>query len=254
MVRNLVAKCPRCSENLIATQLSCDTCKLELSGVFPLSKFDYLSTDEHDFVECFLKSQGNFRKIRIEKGMSHPAVKKKFEEILDKLNLSPMKIVKKNVAFITTVSAQPFNEADSLVVKRIKEKLNANGGQASIPLYRGDMCKIGYNPNGRGLISSKIPPANKLTWEVFDAAVEVVVKNGGKAMKGKARSGAKLGSNDLPVDSIEGYIAHKVHGAKIGDTSFGPGFVIAAVLDWAKICNNERGYLTINPSFMSLLE
>lgn len=31
-----------------------------------------------------------------------------------------------------------------------------------------------------------------LIWEVFDAAVEVVIQNGGKAMKGKARSGAKL--------------------------------------------------------------
>lgn len=44
-------------------------------------------------------------------------------------------------------------------------------------------------------------------------------------------------------------IAHKVHGVQIGETAFGPGFVIAAVLDWAGICNNERGDLTIKPSF-----
>lgn len=85
---------------------------------------------------------------------------------------------------------------------------------------------------------------------MFDAAVEVVIQNGGKAMKGKARSGAKLWSDDLPLDSVEGYIAHKVHGAQIGETAFGPGFVIAAILNWAGICRNERGYLTINPSFV----
>lgn len=31
-----------------------------------------------------------------------------------------------------------------------------------------------------------------LIWEVFDAAVEVVIQNGGKDMKCKTRSGAKL--------------------------------------------------------------
>lgn len=55
-------------------------------------------------------------------------------------------------------------------------------------------------------------------------------------MKGKARSGAKLGSADLPLNSVEGYIANKVHGMQLGQTAFGPGFVIAAVLDWADIC------------------
>lgn len=64
------------------------------------------------------------------------------------------------------------------------------------------------------------------------------------------RSGAKLGSDDLQLDSVEGYIAHKVHGVQIGETAFGPGFIVCAILDWAKICKNERGYLRISPSFM----
>jgi len=59
----------------------------------------------------------------------------------------------------------------------------------------------------------------------------VAINNSGKAIKGKARLGAKLGSDDLPLDSVEGYIAHKAHGVLEGETAFGPGFVIAAVLD-----------------------
>lgn len=149
-----------------------------------------------------------------------------------------------------TVDNQPITENDSLVVKRIKTKLNDSSGITSIPLYSGDPCEIGFDPNGKGLLSNKIPVPNQLLWEVFDAAVEVVIQNGGKAMKGKARSGAKLGSDDLPLNSVEGYIAHKVHGAQPGETAFGPGFVIAAILDWAEICHNERGFLTIKPSFL----
>lgn len=254
MVNDLVATCPRCNEKLIATKLSCDNCELELNGDFPLSKFDYLASDELEFVESFLRAQGNFKTLQVEKGMSYPAVKKKFNDILDKLNLITIKSEERNEAIMITAGVQPIKENDSPVVKRIKENLNESNGRASIPLYSGELCEIGYDQNGKGLVSPKIPPANQLIWEAFDAAVEVVIQNGGKATKGKARSGAKLGSDDLPLDSVEGYIAHKVHGVQIGETAFGPGFVIAAVLDWAGICNNERGYLTINPIFKNELK
>jgi hypothetical protein len=181
-------------------------------------------------------------------------VKKKFNDILDKLKLSPIKSEERNEMLMITADVQPIKQTDSLVVKTIKDRLNAIGGRASIPLFRGELCEVGYASSGKGLVSPKIPPADQLTWEVFEAAVEVVIQNGGKAIKGKARSGAKLGSNDLPLSSVEGYIAHKVHGAQVGDTAFGPVFVIAAVLDWVEICHNERGYLTINSKFMSELK
>ncbi|MEI7616782.1 MAG: DUF2089 family protein [Actinomycetota bacterium] len=251
MVKEIVAICPRCSEKLIATRLSCNNCELELTGDFHLSKFDYLSDTELEIVECFLRAQGNFKTVQLELEMSYPAIKKKFYDILEKLNLSTIKELEKEDAPMTIINFQPISETDSLVIKIIKEKLNASGGQANVPLYNKDNCDIKYDTTGKGLISTKIPPANQLTWEAFDAAVEVVIKNNGKAEKGKARSGAKLGSDGLSLDSIEGYIAHKVHNVQIGATAFGPGFVIAAVLDWAEICHNQRGYLTINHKFMA---
>jgi hypothetical protein len=251
MEKELVCHCPRCSEKLIATRLICKKCDLELTGDFGLSKFDYLSTDEMDFVTTFLKYQGNFKAIQEQKGMSYPAVKKKLAEVVIKLGIEDMEDKKEEVSDMSTISFLPIEPNDSPVITRIKEKLNGCGGKATIRLLQGDPCDIWYDANGKGLVSPKIPPANQLVWEAFDAAVEVVVNNGGKAVKGKARSGAKLGSDDLPLDSIEGYIAHKVHGVQEGETAFGPGFVIAAVLDWANICNNERGYLTINHSFIN---
>lgn len=250
MEKELVAHCPRCSNKLIATRLVCRECDLELTGDFGLSKFDYLSADELDFVMTFLKFQGNFKAVQEERGMSYPAVKKKFSDIIFKLGMEDLKDEKGEASDVPTVSFMPIEPDDSPVIVRIKEKLNACGGRTKISLLQGDLCEIWFDANGKGLVSPKIPPANQLVWEAFDAAVEVVIKNGGKAVKGKARSGAKLGSDDLPFDSVEGYIAHKVHGVKEGETALGPGFVICAVLDWAEICRNERGYLTINPMFI----
>ena len=203
-----------------------------------------------EFVECFLKYHGNFKALQNEKGLSYPAVKKKFADILDKLNLNTQETDERKIPPMPTIKSVPIKDSDSPVVKRIKDKLNNAGGKATITLYSGEGCDIWFDEEGKGLVSPKIPPANQLVWEAFEAAVEVVTKNGGKAAKGQARSGAKLGSDDLPLYSVEGYIAFKVHGVNEGETAFGPGFVICAVLDWAEICKNERGYLTISQSFM----
>lgn len=253
MEREVVASCPRCNERLVATRLTCDNCELELNGDFSLSKFDYLSNNELEFVECFLKYQGNFKAVQNEMGMAYPAAKKKLADILCKLELTTRKGDEGNELAMPIIKNIPIKDTDSLVVTKIKEKLNAGEGGAIVTLYNGDSCDIRFNKNGNGIISSKIPPANQLVWEVFDAAVEVVRNNGGRVKKGNAQSGAKLGSDKLMLNSVEGYIAHKVHGAQEGETAFGPGFVICAILDWAEICNNERGYLSIKPSFIAEL-
>lgn len=151
---------------------------------------------------------------------------------------------------MSTITNVAIKDTDSLVVKKIKEKLNSKGGHAIIKLYSGDNCDIRFDEGDKGLVSSKIPQANQLIWEAFDAAVEVAIENGGKAKKGNAQSGAKLGSGKLMNNSIEGYIAHKLHGVHEGGTAFGPGFVICAVLDWTEICRNEKWYLSINPMFL----
>ncbi|WP_335871098.1 DUF2089 family protein [Bacillus sp. 2205SS5-2] len=250
MEKDIVTHCPRCRNNLIAARLVCKDCDVELTGNFGLSKFDYLSVDEFDFVVTFLKYHGNFKAVQKEKSMSYPAVKRRMSEIVKKLGIEDKKDEKEMGNDMPTVSSLQVESSDSLIITRIKEKLNACGGRTTIKLLQGDPCEIWFDVSGKGLISPKIPPANQLVWEAFDAAVEVVIQNGGKAVKGKARSGAKLGSDDLSLNSVEGYIAHKVHGVEEGETAFGPGFVIAAVLDWADICKNERGYLSINPEFL----
>ena len=113
-----MASCPRCNEKLLATRLTCDNCDLELNGDFPLSKFDYLSIDEHEFIECFMKYQGNFKAIQNEKGMSYPATKKKLADILDKLKLTPQKPNEKSEIPMTIVKNVPIKNTDSLAVKR----------------------------------------------------------------------------------------------------------------------------------------
>lgn len=172
---------------------------------YSLSKYTELPPEDIDFIITFLRHYGDFKEIQREKGMLYPAVKNRISEVLQKLGIEESdKVVFADLN--TSLILARIEDNDSPIVARIKEKLNECGGKATIKLLRGDDCDIWFSSNGRGLISPKIPPANQLVWEVFDAAVEVVLHNGGKALKGNARSGAKLGM-DLPLNSVEGYIA-----------------------------------------------
>lgn len=249
MENEFVGYCPRCNDKLIATRLVCKNCNLELTGDFGFSKFDYLTKDELDFIECFLKCQGNFKALQKEQSMSYPAAKKKLSNILLSLGYQEEKVIEEVVSEIPIPTNVPVLNGDNLIIKRIKQKLNQCGGKATIKLLQGEPCDIWYSLSDKGLECSKIPIANQLTWEVFTAVVELVIEKGGRAEKGNARGG-KLGSDKLPFDSIEGHIAHKVHGVQVGESAFGPGFVICAILDWAEICQNKRGYLLICPKFL----
>jgi hypothetical protein len=56
---------------------------------------------------------------------------------------------------------------------------------------------------------------------------------------------SRLGDEGLPLDSIEGHIAHVVYGKQIGDSVFRRISPIAAILVWAGICEDEPGELII---------
>lgn len=58
--------------------------------------------------------------------------------------------------FMSKVTHVDIKDGDSIVVKIIKEKLNANNGRATIRLYQGDSCDIWFDENGKGLVSPKI--------------------------------------------------------------------------------------------------
>lgn len=118
MEKELITHCPRCGKDLIATRLICMECDLELTGDFGLSKFDYLSADELDFVLTFLEYQGNFKAVQEQKGMSYPAVKKKIADIVVKLGIDDIKDVKEEVMDVPTVSFLPVEPNDSPLLLR----------------------------------------------------------------------------------------------------------------------------------------
>lgn len=133
---------------------------------------------------------------------------------------------------------------DKLLVKKlIIKKFRETDGIAVIPLMKSDKT-FKATCIEEGIEVSNLHNQSLLSWEVFYKTIELLNQNGGKAIKGEAMNG-RLGDSKLPIDSIEGYIAYKVYGKKIGDSVFRRISPISGILNWAGICENGRGLLKL---------
>ena len=131
--------------------------------------------------------------------------------------------------------------------ERVKRKLLGCGGSATIPLLNGAPCHILLNESQTGFTSEKLNDYSlSYGFEVFDIVEELLVQKGGKAMKGNGRGKKdKVGYGRCGLDTVVGYIAYNYSKKQIGDSTFDPVFVLAAILDWANIARNGRGYIEL---------
>lgn len=126
----------------------------------------------------------------------------------------------------------------------IQNKLNEAGGKALITLLNGDNCYL-TRESADSFTCDKLPH-QYVTFNIFDIVVDFLKNQKyGKAVKGGCRN-SKVGEGKCGKETIMYIIATKYYKKEIGDSSFDPLFVIAAVLDWAGIARNSRGFITLN--------
>lgn len=77
-------------------------------------------------------------------------------------------------------------------------------------------------------------------------------ENGGKARKGNGRN-YRLGEGDCAEDTVVWAIGKNYFYAADGTSVVDPVFVLDAVLDWAGIAHNERGYLTLTADYFAMI-
>ena len=89
-------------------------------------------------------------------------------------------------------------------------------------------------------------------YTIFDAVVKLLLRSPGyRARKGNARN-AKLGEPGCEEDTVAGAVL--IHmGKKPGESGLDPVFMLAAVLEWAGIATNGRGYIALTADYRSML-
>lgn len=125
---------------------------------------------------------------------------------------------------------------------------NYNGGEITVTLLKGTKHKVNLSNDGEYLYSiTGLGKSNHLKLEWFDKIVKYIVDNGGRVKKGGSRNkNAKVGYENCAYGTLAHYVATECYGKKVGASSYDPIFMVAAILDNAGICKNERGYISIN--------
>lgn len=242
-MQEIIGFCPVCTDKLVASKLKCHGCGLELANDFALSRFNYLKEDELNYIEVYLQCSGNLREVQKQLGISYPLAKKQFNKVLSSLGLTPRNSYTNSDKEVI-LTELPIYEDESYTVKAIKKRLNIHNGITTIALPRGGSFQIYYEAYGNGIVATNIPASRTLTWKAFDAAIEVMKQNKGSAKKGQAMR-SKLGAGALTLDTVEGYVAYKAYDVKIGESTLRTISALSAILEWAGICNNGYGYLSL---------
>lgn len=241
MPQNIIGQCPVCHEALIATRLSCHHCGLELSNDFTLNRFSCLTEGSLVFIETFIKCSGNLKEVQKELHLSYSSARRILKEAQKELGLLKEQPVPVSEP---AISALPIYEDESATVQTIKRKLNRAKGLAQLTTSRGKIFSIYYEEYGNGIYASNLPKSRMLTWTAFDRAVELLEAKGGAAPKGLAMK-ARLGEPELTTDTVEGYVAYHAFGVKKGESTIRTISALAAILEWAGICENGYGYLRL---------
>ena len=221
---------------------------MELKNDFEMSVFDTLSGEEYAFLMAFLRQRGNLKNVQSELEISYPTAKKKLDELLARLRLAEPEQEEIEMPSITKLTADRNSTRPSEI---IKAKLLDNGGRVIVHTARGLPCEIIAAPDGKSFVSKKLPVKPPYEYKVFDAIVDLLIANGGRARKGNGRN-YKLGHPECDENTVVGIVAIYA-GKKSGESVYDPVFVLAAVLEWAGIASNERGELVLTQSYRSKL-
>lgn len=248
----IISECPSCGAELRVSVLHCPNCEMELHNDFQLSPFNLLTAEQVDFLTSFLKQRGNVSCVQKELGISYPTAKKKLDDLLSALGFADNNLQEENGKEAIDMSNWFIPKGSNKASDIVKQMLIEHNGRAIVYTARGLPCEVKVASDGISFLSNKLPGNPPYRYEVFDAIVELLVSQGGRAKKGNGRN-YKLGEPDCDKTTVVGAIGYNYAHKKTGASVYDPVFVLAAILEWAGIVNNERGELVLTSAYQETL-
>lgn len=133
----------------------------------------------------------------------------------------------------------------------IRDKLLKNGGSIQVLSLQGKPIFVQISADKQHFYCDKLKIRGYESLTIFDCVTDLLDKNNGKAFKGNGRN-YKLGQPGCELDTVVGYLGYNYDGHKIGDSVFDPVFALCAVMDWAGIIINRRGYIEYTLEYKQL--
>ncbi len=247
IVQDLIKKCPICNGEVFVSGLQCVDCGVELKNNFKLSVFEKLNEEQYNFLITFLVHQGSLKAVQNKLGISYANAKKRYADILKALELT-----EKSTAEVFDMDNWNIDNTSLKASEIIKFKLKENGGTANVTSLTGKIYEIRVIADGK-IYCDELLSSPRYDYDVFDAIVECIkAQPNATARKGDGR-GAKYGDENCNDTTIVGSIA-KYMNKKTGDSVDDPVSVLSAILAWAEIVENKKGYLELTEDYKTKIE
>lgn len=136
-------------------------------------------------------------------------------------------------------------------VKTMLDKLERDGGKSQTKMLKGKVMNLWLAKTGDGIKNDHF--YLNCEFKILYAIYEKALSFGGKMYLGSsaAHSGRRIGCEEFPVDTIDGFISLEFYGKKIGGTTRRRSTYYAAILAWAGfVTNNWGGYITVKKAYM----
>lgn len=85
-MKNIIARCPICTEELVISRLSCGSCGTKIETELSLPALMRLPEELQQFVLTFLRCRGSIRDVEKALGISYPTVCKRLDQVNEFLN------------------------------------------------------------------------------------------------------------------------------------------------------------------------
>ncbi len=243
-MEKILTKCPVCGDVLKIKTMQCNGCGLELKNEFEHSIFEKLSSDEYDFLIEFLRCHGNMKEVQNKLDISYPFAKKKLIQVIKSLGINECE--ENNVE----QEEWSVDEMSTKASEIVKNKFFQAGGRADIQTANGKVFEV--NADTKTIGSQSALHNVRYEWYVFDIICELLIEKGGEARKGNGRN-YRVGEKGCTDDTIAGRIAKKYYGKSDGESTFDPVFILVAIMEWAGIVYNKRGYIELSHEYKKKL-
>lgn len=87
----ILHECPICTNELIATRLTCRECDTKIEGRFVTGPFTQLTAEQMDFVELFVRHEGKITRLEKEMELSYPTIRNRLHEVIRAMGYEPGK-------------------------------------------------------------------------------------------------------------------------------------------------------------------
>lgn len=172
-----------------------------------------------------------------------------------KLQANPKRSDEDKAKMKSFVKSEPIKTVDGFIKASdiIRQKLIDCGGKAIYHNSRKEH-EFFYDGSKDAFCSPTGLGNGKFELAIFDVVVDLMIEQGGKGLKGNARSGDKLGFGANRIDTIDGVIAYRHDGTKIGTASFGYFSAVLPIMEWAEIVVIHRGYAELSNKYLSMIK